>query len=249
MSTKYGTVTSIGRKGRRFTEAMLSSGERVELSAAAMGELFDRVPHEALVFVERRGLMFSYVQWIGTPEEALAALDKGLLKSHEIPWQVQWAGEAMRRIRDGTSAIRLAEPPPTDINWDAGTIAALNQLASATPRTWAALAQHHAEVSHDAASRARLQELISRAGARALTASTREQDVRLAKEVAERSAQGATLLVAELPGSASVTEKMLRAAANAVATLAMLLPYFHADEVDELWRLNEAVMRAATGRR
>lgn len=80
MPTKYGRVTSFGRHGPKFTEAFLESGERVELSAAAMEDLLTHNPEHALVFIERRGLLFHYVQWIGTPDETIRAVESGVLR-------------------------------------------------------------------------------------------------------------------------------------------------------------------------
>ena len=87
MTTKVGSITSKGRTGAKFVEAYLSSGERVELSHA----MWDRVctayrPGQWLVFVERRGRLFRFVHWVGTPEEAEDARAQGILEPQEVPF-------------------------------------------------------------------------------------------------------------------------------------------------------------------
>jgi hypothetical protein len=107
--TKYGRVTSFGRQGPKFTEALLESGERVELSPPAMADLLTHNPEHPLVYDERRGLLFHYVQWIGTPDEAIHAVEAGILRPNELPPGVRIIGEALIRTQDGTSTMG---PPP-----------------------------------------------------------------------------------------------------------------------------------------
>jgi hypothetical protein len=76
---KRGTIVRVGRVGRRFVEADLDSGERVQVPLAIMDDLTDRfeITEEALVFLEAKGRLMTYVQWAGTQEEfeALVAAD------------------------------------------------------------------------------------------------------------------------------------------------------------------------------
>lgn len=96
MPTKTGRVISLGRRGPKFVEAILDSGGTVELSPAMLTEVRARDPAAQLVFVERRGRLFRYVQWVGTFEEAAQALRDGTLRPNEVPWGVQAVGEGSR---------------------------------------------------------------------------------------------------------------------------------------------------------
>lgn len=87
MTTKVGSIKSLGRTGAKFVEAYLSTGERVELPHP----IWDHVrtayaPGQWLVFVERRGRLFRFVHWVGTPEEAEDARAQGILEPHEVPF-------------------------------------------------------------------------------------------------------------------------------------------------------------------
>jgi hypothetical protein len=96
MPTKVGKITSWGRCGPKFVEAFLETGQKVELSTEALAAVTAHDPSECLVFVERRGRLFHYVQWVGTCEEAVQAIDEGVLRQHEIPNGVYAMGSAMK---------------------------------------------------------------------------------------------------------------------------------------------------------
>lgn len=95
--TKYGRIVRWGRQGPKFVEAFLESGDRVELSPGAL-DAMEGHESEALVFVERRGRIFHYVQWVGTPADAIAALRDGVLRADEVPPGVMMVGEMMNRL-------------------------------------------------------------------------------------------------------------------------------------------------------
>lgn len=97
MPTKSGRITSYGRAGPKFTEAFLDPGDRVELSPAALAAVRLHDPSDWLVFVERRGRLFHYVQWVGTPLEAVEAVKDGILRPDEIPQDIRTFGEAIAR--------------------------------------------------------------------------------------------------------------------------------------------------------
>jgi hypothetical protein len=76
----------MGRTGAKFVEVYLDSGEKVELPHALWEHLRATYrPDEQLVFVERRGRLFHYVQWAGTHEDAADALAQGILEPGEVP--------------------------------------------------------------------------------------------------------------------------------------------------------------------
>ena len=87
--TKVGSIVSWGRSGRQFVEANLHTGERVELPLAMRVQVDRYRDGFPLVFVERRGRLFRYVHWLGTPEEALGALRSGILRPEEITTDVR----------------------------------------------------------------------------------------------------------------------------------------------------------------
>ena len=63
MSTKRGRITELIRVGPKFAQLRISNGEKVELPLA-LWELVQTQygPDQNLVFVERRGRIFSFVQ-------------------------------------------------------------------------------------------------------------------------------------------------------------------------------------------
>lgn len=86
MATKVGRIKRLGRTGSKFKEAFLDSGEVVNVPHDLMAYLMESYsPDQTLVFVERRGRFFRFVQWLGTVEEARAARDAGLLTPEEVP--------------------------------------------------------------------------------------------------------------------------------------------------------------------
>jgi hypothetical protein len=87
MATKVGRVVRMGHNGSKFQELWLETGDHVEVPHEYMAYLTSKYePTETLVFVERRGRLFSYVQWLGTPTEARAAREAGLLTRDEVPF-------------------------------------------------------------------------------------------------------------------------------------------------------------------
>ena len=113
MPTKWGRIGSLGRKGAKFVEAYLDSGERVELPHDVLRYITETYsPETSLVFVERRGRLFHFVQWVGTPDEAVAALEQGILSAREVPAGVQIIGESLRRLSRPSSAAVAQEPDP-----------------------------------------------------------------------------------------------------------------------------------------
>jgi hypothetical protein len=86
VATKAGVIVSLGRRGSTFQEAYLDTGAKVDLPHDAWEFIQKSYPAGTLlIFVERRGNVFNFVQWAGTPEQARKALDRGLLESREVP--------------------------------------------------------------------------------------------------------------------------------------------------------------------
>jgi hypothetical protein len=102
MPTKIGRIVRWGRQGPKFIEAFLDNGDRVELSPIAMEVVAGHDLKNPLVFVERRGRIFNYVHWVGTPDEAVRARDEGILRPDEIP--VSLAAIGARRATEGAPA-------------------------------------------------------------------------------------------------------------------------------------------------
>jgi hypothetical protein len=252
MPTKYGRVTSFGRRGPKFTEAFLESGERVELSAAAMVDLLTHNPEHALVFVERRGLLFHYVQWIGTPDEAIRAVEAGVLKPNEVPPGVRMIGEALLRIQDGTSTLGLTAlddlpPPETEVD------RFLAYLNGASPREWLLMARAHASAfGQGEASKRRFMILLEEAGQRGLVSGrTHVEDVDRAKATAESAAEKAlpgvnAYLASRSSKPSEAFERSLgptlRSAANAITTLILIRPFLTDAEAEELWEPYKSLM-------
>lgn len=74
MTTKRGTIVRVGRIGRKFAQADLDTGDRVDIPLLIMDDLIDRFDITAteLVFIEAKGRAFSYVQWAGIEDELTA---------------------------------------------------------------------------------------------------------------------------------------------------------------------------------
>lgn len=84
MSTKRGCVTELIRVGPKFVQVRITSGEKVELPLALWDLVQTRYrSDQELVFVERRGRIFSFVQWVGTDSEAVQAVRSGDLRERE----------------------------------------------------------------------------------------------------------------------------------------------------------------------
>ena len=116
MPTKWGKINTFGRTGAKFVEAYLETGERVELPHEVLRYITERYSRDtSLVFVERRGRLFHYVHWVGSPDEAVVALGQGILSAEEVP-------VALRTLRDqlgprANQRDELAPPsPPRDTN-------------------------------------------------------------------------------------------------------------------------------------
>lgn len=257
MPTKFGRVTSFGRSGPKFREAFLETGDRVELSPAAMEDLLAHNPEHALVFVERRGRLFHYVQWVGTPDEAIRAVDDGILRPDEVPPNVRIVGEAMQRVKDGTSTINLTAfddlPPP-------GSEVArfVAYLYEASPQDWIAMMKAHATTFRaDEAAKRRTGALWENGGQRGLTSGQiTVRDVDIAKSSAESAADhalpsvSAYLLERAATPQTNVEERLrpaLRMAANAITTLILIRPYLSDEEAKELWAPYATLMPTMPG--
>ncbi len=97
MPTKWGKINTFGRTGARFVEAYLETGERVEIPHMLLRYITERYSRDtSLVFVERRGRLFHYVQWVGTPDEAADALDQGILSAEEVPVAIRTFRDSLR---------------------------------------------------------------------------------------------------------------------------------------------------------
>lgn len=111
MPTKLGRIVRWGRRGAKFTEAFLEGGERVELSDEALAVVRAHDPTHALVFVERRGRIFRYVQWVGTPAEAVQAVQDGTLRPAEVPAGVTLIGDYLLRHAAGAEGALPSDSP------------------------------------------------------------------------------------------------------------------------------------------
>jgi hypothetical protein len=257
MPTKYGRVTSFGRRGPKFTEAFLESGERVELSPPAMEDLLTHNSEHALVFVERRGRLFHYVQWIGTPDEAIRAVESGVLRPNEVPPGVRMIGEALLRIQDGTSTLRLTaldDLPAPETEADRF----LAYLNDAGAREWLLMARAHASAfDQGEAAKRRFMSLLEESGQRGLASGrTSVEDVDRAKATAEAAADRALPgVIAYLATRSSkpsedferVLGPTLRSAANAITTLILIRPFLTDAEAEELWEPYKSLMPEVPG--
>jgi hypothetical protein len=85
LGTKVGQIRGIDRVGSSFVRLVLEGGERVELPHGLMDHVTKTYPPtEILVFVERRGRLFSYVHWAGSARDAYTAEEAGILERREI---------------------------------------------------------------------------------------------------------------------------------------------------------------------
>jgi hypothetical protein len=85
MATKHGRVESLLSVGSKFVQLRLESGQKVELPHDLWAKIQSRHrPDHELVFVERRGRVFSYVQWVGTMAELGIALIRGEVRESEL---------------------------------------------------------------------------------------------------------------------------------------------------------------------
>jgi hypothetical protein len=108
MPTKVGRIAALRRTGPRFVQVELDSGDRVEVQHPLWEHVTNSYPADTqLVFVERRGRLFRFVQWVGTPEEARQAVSDGVLRDDELPTNLaqgvddqdpDWAEWALRSV-------------------------------------------------------------------------------------------------------------------------------------------------------
>lgn len=111
MPAKFGRIVRWGRRGSKFTEAFLEGGERVELSDEALAVVRAHDPTHQLVFVERRGRIFRYVQWVGTCEEAVLATQDGTLRPGEVRASILVVGDYLLRHPAGAEGALPSDSP------------------------------------------------------------------------------------------------------------------------------------------
>jgi hypothetical protein len=133
MPTKLGRVVRWGRRGSKFTEAFLEDGERVELSDDALAVVRAHDPAHQLVFVERRGRIFRYVQWVGTPAEAVLAVKDGTLRPGEISAGLFAIGDYLLRHPAGAEGTLPTDSPTPMSTTPSGLPATLNEALSRLP--------------------------------------------------------------------------------------------------------------------
>jgi hypothetical protein len=160
MPTKMGCIVRWGRRGSKFTEAFLQGGERVELSDQALAVVHAHDAAAVLVFVERRGRIFRYVQWVGTPEEAVRAAQDGTLRPDEIPERVGLLGNYLIRIQARAELDRarrieetlriLRHELPDDCPTSIAAFARLTEaIAGATIDQILEIGSHYDAIIHD----------------------------------------------------------------------------------------------------
>jgi hypothetical protein len=89
MATKRGRIVGVEKLGPKFAQLRLDTGNKVELPLDFWDHVQQRYrPEDELVFVERRGRIFSFVQWVGTESEAAEAVRSGELTPRE--YQPAW---------------------------------------------------------------------------------------------------------------------------------------------------------------
>ena len=124
MPTRTGQIVELIRAGPKFAQIRLSSGQKVEIPLDLWAEIQAHyMPDQALVFVERRGRVFKYVQWVGTHDEAQRAVSDGVLRAKEYTGRAQLEG-----MLDGygTRLIerhRRAQESVADAPWKAEALA------------------------------------------------------------------------------------------------------------------------------
>jgi len=148
MSTKRGCVTELIQVGPKFAQLRISSGQKVELPLALWDLVQARYrPDQELVFVERRGRIFSFVQWVGTDSEAVEAVRSGDLAEREyrpvLGWprpsaQVDAPWDPPTTLDEALSRLPMPPVPPgmRDPGTDANLAAYARSLTTATWRDW-----------------------------------------------------------------------------------------------------------------
>ena len=128
MPTRVGRITRLGRTGEKFQEVYLNSGERVEIPHALMQHIAETYDgRESLIFVERRGRLFHFVQWAGTAAEARWARDRGILRPTEVPPDVVQARQShvdvvQQPLMPPMLVVLMPPDPQEDASWQ-GTVA------------------------------------------------------------------------------------------------------------------------------
>jgi hypothetical protein len=253
MPTKWGQIESWGRTDSKFVEAYLDTGAKVELPHAVRDHL--NATYEStsvLVFVERRGRLFRYVQWVGTPAEAVSAIRDGTLHAQEVPPAVHaLATMPSAEVPSPVPAIASAESTEPDrllFGLNGGEVAVLlSGLMNSGPEAWGALLAAHSEAyrsDHEARAR-RVSLLVSGAEKRgiatgAISAEDGPSATRLAEEAA---AKMVPLILAGRQGRSAGEPEVLsravaefaRSAANTLAAVLVVRPFLEPEEFDELW--------------
>lgn len=132
MATKRGTIVEVAQVGAKFTEARLDSGQRVEVPNDLWQHIRSHYPNDqVLVFVERRGRLFSYVQWVGTDQEAWRAIKSGDLTEREYPepygMPAPWGRVAAEQVERDEEEYRAVRAQPWGEEALAGQRAALQK--------------------------------------------------------------------------------------------------------------------------
>ncbi len=124
MATRVGRVERWGRSGARFAEAFLDTGDRVEIPNSLRASVELEASGPTLVFVERRGKLFKFVQWIGTPEAAVSAEAAGELSDADITPEVRLLADLHRHS---------GEPSRTRVGEDDRAIDAVQMIRGFLP--------------------------------------------------------------------------------------------------------------------
>lgn len=85
MTTKVGEIAGVEKTSDKFVRLRLDDGQRVDVPVALMEHIANTYQrNEFLVFVERRGRVFSYVQWVGSIPDAHKAVADGVLTPADV---------------------------------------------------------------------------------------------------------------------------------------------------------------------
>lgn len=247
MPTKVGTIQSLGRTGSKFIELHLDTGETVEVPRALYPQVLAYPSGTRLVFVERRGRLFRFVQWVGSVQEAVEAVDSGILAPPEVPPSVRYLIDAgsgtaptSRDERPGDHRL-LFGPNGAQVAW------LLGALDRCDPLMWEALTAAQAEI----ASRGqedwwrRLDLAVADAVRRGVRSGALSlDDLSISKDAAERASQAALpLLVDRLMQRTSEPRERVSAifgnlatgAATVTVTLLIVRPFLGEDVFRQVW--------------
>jgi hypothetical protein len=245
--TKVGAVRSLGRTGSKFIELHLDTGETVEVPHALYPQVVAYPSGTRLVFVERRGRFFRFVQWVGSVPEAVEAVDLGILAPHEVPPSVRCLVDA------GTgNATASGDEPPGDHRLLFGPNGAqvawlLGALGRSDPLVWEALTAAQAEIAgRGQAEWWRRLDLAAedavRRGVRSGALSL--DDLSISKDAAERASQAALPVVVDrlMQRTSEPRERvsaifgdLATGAATVTVTLLIVRPFLGEDVFRELW--------------